>query len=833
MTSDSSQTKPTGDLEFHGYKRNYYRTFITYLFYVITFGLLRLIFCYCPTWRLYATHSKCNLKIAERLLIVDLYQGLYKSYFVKDIKRVFLGSEDKTIPVYLEDGSVKNVQELRVVWCKKLCYVWDEDNNTFLKLVGLDKNFRCSDFYNFNGFSREEQMLRLACYGYNVIDVPVYTVLELFCIEVLTPFYFFQLFSIVVWFCDHYYHYSTAIILMSVFGIITSIIQTRKNQLSLRRTVHSADKVTVNRGWGFEETSSRDLVPGDVIEISKNGCVMQCDAVLISGTLPVPKTPISKTQNVFNIKEDSFHTLFCGTKVIQTRKQDEKVLAIVLRTGFLTSKGELVRSILYPTPTDFKFDQDSYKVIGILTVIAVIGATYTVVSKSTRSIDLSYIIIKALDLITTVIPPALPYAITVGKLHALRRLKKQDIFCINSRVINVSGTVDCMCFDKTGTLTEDGLDLRVVVPVNDKRFVKPIKDAQDLPDDSVLLHGMASCQSLTSINGELVGDPLDVKMFNATNWCLKDSDNLRAVYNGCKVIKVLRQFPFTSNLQRMSVVVKSSLDFEIFCKGSPEMISSLSLPETVPDTLPSTLCFYTRKGYRVIALGYKRLENLQDLDKLERDVVERDFCFIGLLVLENRIKKATPGLIRCLKDANIKTIMITGDNIETALSVAKECGIISLDEVVATVGVDHAYLSNSLNEFTNITQADEELVQINPPKYLYAMTGTSWTAIKQKFPKRLDEFVRHGVVFARMSGKQKRELIEELKKQGYYTGMCGDGANDCGALKASHVGISLSGEDASAASSFTSKIPDFVENFVKMESNEDLGVPKEIQDCAK
>lgn len=58
------------------------------------------------------------------------------------------------------------------------------------------------------------------------------------------------------------------------------------------------------------------------------------------------------------------------------------------------------------------------------------------------------ILIKALDLITIAIPPALPAAMTVGKLYASSRLKKHRIFCINSRVINVSGSIDCICFDK-------------------------------------------------------------------------------------------------------------------------------------------------------------------------------------------------------------------------------------------------------------------------------------------------------------------------------------------------------------------------------------------------
>jgi magnesium-transporting ATPase (P-type) len=223
------------------------------------------------------------------------------------------------------------------------------------------------------------------------------------------------------------------------------------------------------------------------------------------------------------VKEHGNHTLFCGTKIIQTRYYgDEHVLAVVIRTGYLTSKGQLVRSIIYPPPADFKFDQDSYKFIMILTGISLCGFIYTIFSKYSRQIAPFDILIKALDLVTIAIPPALPAAMTVGKLYALNRLKKKNIYCINSRVINVSGSVDCVCFDKTGTLTEDGLDMWGVVPIEDHRIEKPIKDINTMAKDSLLFQGMLTCHSLTLIDNELCGDPLDIKMFESTGWILEE-----------------------------------------------------------------------------------------------------------------------------------------------------------------------------------------------------------------------------------------------------------------------------------------------------------------------
>ncbi|KAK5649470.1 hypothetical protein RI129_000499 [Pyrocoelia pectoralis] len=810
------------NLEFHGYRRNKHKTVITYFFYVTSLGLLRLLFHWFPTWNLYATHSKCCLRVAHKVLVIDHYQSLCTSYFVEDIKIVSSTDRNQQLIAYLEDGSRKRNNQLRMVWCKKVCYVWDDYSLNFLKLLGFDKSQKCVDYYNFNGYSEEERSARLITYGQNSIDVPLNTILNLFFLEALTPFYVFQAFSLCIWFSDDYYYYGIALIVMSTVGITTSIIQTRRNQQNLRNTIDSFEMVSVCRGNGdYDQIPSYNLVPGDLIEISKNGCVMQCDAVLIHGncivnesmltgeSIPVCKSPIPKTNVSYNIQEDSFHTLFCGTKV----------LAVVIRTGFLTSKGELVRSILYPIPSDFKFDQDSYKVMAILTIVAVLGSIYTILSKSGRLTDVVYILLRALDLLTIVIPPALPACITVGKLYALHRLQKKGIFCINSKVINVSGTVDCMCFDKTGTLTEDGLDLWGVVPCKNNQLSEPLNEATRLSKTSNLLNGMATCHSLTIMEGQLIGDPLDIKMFESTGWSMQEDSATHTaamVKSDENELNILHVFPFSSNLQRMSSISmsKNSNSFQVFCKGSPEMISYLSEHHSVPNDLQEQLKRFTAQGYRVIAMGSKTIsiEEGQDINKIERTNVECNLLFDGLIIFENRVKPVTGRIIKTLRDAHIKTVMITGDNIETALSVAKECGIIGGGENVVIVDVDE---SNCEQPHSGVNK--DVIIPMNMPNVRYAMSGITWRVIQKHFPLYIDDLVQGGVVFARMSGLQKQQLIQELNKQGYYTGMCGDGANDCGALKTAHVGISLSEEEASVASPFTSKQNDIscVENIIR------------------
>lgn len=294
------------------------------------------------------------------------------------------------------------------------------------------------------------------------------------------------------------------------------------------------------------------MVPGDIIAV-KNMSIMQCDAVLINGNVivnesmltgeSVPVTKIALTSsrvsvsanenvqlsdNKINIKEHSKHILYGGTQVIQTRYyENEKVKAIVLRTGFATTKGELVRAILHPKPADFRFNNDTYKYIGALAVIAAIGMVYSIIIKALKKNPFEDIFKRSLDIVTIAVPPALPGALTAGLIYAQNRMRKQKIYCISPRTINICGTLNTFVFDKTGTLTEDGLDLKCVIPARTqidnptvKYFDKSLTNVKEFEDKSELLEAMATCHSITRIHGELAGDPLDCKMFEFTKWDL-------------------------------------------------------------------------------------------------------------------------------------------------------------------------------------------------------------------------------------------------------------------------------------------------------------------------
>jgi len=213
---------------------------------------------------------------------------------------------------------------------------------------------------------------------------------------------------------------------------------------------------------------------------------------------------------------------------------------MTVRTGFNTTKGALVRSMLFPKPSGFKFYRDSFRYISVMGGIAMMGFIASFINFMRLQLAWHLIIVRALDLITIVVPPALPATLTIGTNFALSRLRKKQIFCISPQRVNVGGKLDIICFDKTGTLTEDGLDvlgIRVAQrPANRFSAILPNTSSLlpgaayerdptiDYKSHKAALYTMATCHSLRVVDGEIVGDPLDVKMFEFTGWSYEEGE---------------------------------------------------------------------------------------------------------------------------------------------------------------------------------------------------------------------------------------------------------------------------------------------------------------------
>ncbi|XP_021926839.1 probable cation-transporting ATPase 13A3 isoform X2 [Zootermopsis nevadensis] len=840
---NSQEIESEERLTCYGFRTSYCKQFVFHAFAVLFAGIpYMLLHWYCQ-YAAYIKYSKCSLEEAHILLIQD-FNGHYS------IQQIF-------ISVCSWPGSGQ-VRQIRYFHHHLLKFVWDDGIKAFTRLHGLDDGMTTlSQLHVSHGLSANEQEQMIQLHGENMIIINVKSYWRLFIEEVFNPFYIFQVFSVILWSLDEYLYYACCIVFLTTASVVTSLFQTRKQSEGLRDLVAASNSAAVTvcrKGSAYEDIPASCLVPGDVIMIPPQGCFMACDAVLLTGncivnesiltgeSMPVTKTPPPHSDEYYDPVSHKRHTLFSGTHIIQTRIfGDNKVMAVVVRTGFSTVKGELVRSILFPKPmSGFKFYQDSIRFILFLFLIAALGMAYCIHLYVKRHASIETILLRTLDIMTIVVPPALPAAMTAGTVYSQSRLKKLGIFCISPPRINVCGKVKLVCFDKTGTLTEEGLNLWSMLPSQNSKFCdEPVRDPAVLPVESPFIATMATCHSLTVVDGKLTGDPLDIMMFEATQWVLEKPGQDTSRYDTlCSaVVKprprmhrdhlpyeicLVHQFPFSSAKQCMSVIARKfgSPHMTLYTKGAPEKIKTLSKKETVPGNFDSLLMEYTLTGYRVIALAYKNLSpkfNWKQAQRTDRDQLENGLEFLGLLIMQNALKPETSPIIAQLQVAQIRCVMVTGDNILTAVSVARDCGMVPPSEQVIQVTVEGDLqlgrihwevvgVPQSLHHGSLRSHSDCVLPLIPSTNSHIAVDGATWTALKNYHPELLPQIVIRSTIFARMAPDQKAQVVEVLKSLDYVVAMCGDGANDCGALKAAHIGISLSEAEASVAAPFTSRV---------------------------
>lgn len=766
---------------------------------------------------------------------------------------------EKVLEIDLNLSNHKD-NRLRYFMYKHNRFIWLNDQGIFINVLALNEKLTIQLLMeNMSGINKRQQNELIKLYGTNSVEVEVKSYWTLFVEEVFNPFYLFQVFSIILWSLDEYYQYATCVFLLSVATCMLALYQTKKMSINLHKMAGSTSAFTVTvlrpTRSGREEcvVNACRLVPGDVLVLPPDGCVMPCDTMLLTGTcivdesmltgesVPVMKGPPCSSAEIYSTEGHKRHTLFAGTHVLQTRFYgNNQVLAKVVRTGFYTAKGELLKSILFPKPFGFQFYKDAVKFVIFMFCIAAIGMGYSIWLYVVRGSLVGTIVLRTLDIITIVVPPALPAAMTAGIVYSQNRLRKNRIFCVSPPRIVICGKLQVMCFDKTGTLTEDGLDFYSVIPARSgEKFGECVVDVGGLPVTSPLIQALASCHSLTSIQGQLKGDPLDLKMFEFTQWILEEPgpentryDNLtpaivKPVTGNNEALQnledydpftmeipyeigLLRRFHFSSAQQSMGVIARvlGQPQMVYFVKGAPEKVAGMCNPDTLPENFSSILNEYTSNGFRVIGLAHKKLDRKMkwvDAQRVKRTSLECDMAFLGFLVMQNSLKPETTQVIRELHDASMRLIMVTGDNIMTAMSVARGCCMVQPHEKLLLITAGQPQTNDTRPPLIMEVVGDGGPPKLPLDAYVLALEGKTWAVIRTHYPELMPVVLTKGMVFGRFGPDQKTQLVTALQGEDLVVGMCGDGANDCGALKAAHVGISLSEADASVAAPFTSQ----------------------------
>ena len=977
---------------------------------IITVGIINLFVAWFPKMILYIYFSVTDLKSATHFGIFSKHDKDFEvvKKEVIDLPPIDYDSENSVVKKFnlnIEHGDTQII----IFEYKIFKYIYSSFRDNFEAIDYFVRSRQMTIVEEYSaGLNPNEILYMKKIFGECDINIKINSCGKILFDELTDPFYLFQVYSVILWYCTEYYYYASVIIVLAIISLILSVYGTYKNLKKIQEISRYSCPVKVyrrnekNEFMEAIEMDSKELVPGDMIEIPEDGLALPCDTILIGGSViinesmltgestPVIKVRMPSTEDIYDTNNPEYekYILFAGTKIVQKRPMGKTdPMGIVFNTGFNTFKGNLIAGILYPKKDKDNFTRDSVKyliIMGIMTIVGfAISLKFLIVEGENAARE---IIERFLDLFTTAVPPSLPACLSIGITYSLSRLSDKGIFCIQRDRINKAGSVNILVFDKTGTLTEDHLDIKgfVTTKINSNNkfefnnFIENCEKESDIIIEhfknrdkgnknrnkdllQYYIECLACCHCLTYVKEKLIGDPIDVKMFESVGWIMKENINsgnennynplvLDYIRPKCEEdlevpfqdnylveeklktryeIAIVKRFDFSSKLQRMTIIGKNLNEkfFKAYCKGSPEKIRELCDQSTIPENFEEILNTYTTKGYRVLGMAAKSvLMNFKQSQTIMREAVEKNMLFLGLLIVQNKLKEKTKESLEKYDKADLRMMMATGDNILTAICVSKECNLISQNKEMVTCeiekenGIDKLKwikLEEDKNDNTNPNDQDNSIQEMigqnnnlpldnklkieqylidNTPNTLYdlyppenintsvvekeqpkkrimsnkktfndpklrfsksqtiqsarskisglpeliidkeetpdklcqddtfgiAVTGATFERIymlNERYMKKKDLSLRsahevfrlilkNGRVFARMAPEHKALLVDGLKREGFTTLMCGDGANDTSALKTAHVSVSLSAEEASIAANFTSKNPD-------------------------
>ncbi|GKY92667.1 hypothetical protein MPSEU_000236700 [Mayamaea pseudoterrestris] len=743
-------------------------------------------------------------------------------------------------------------------------------------------------------------------YGPNRCALQPPTYLQLLCQQLIAPLFLFQVFCVGLWCLDEYWYYAIYTLLALLLFESTVAYQRHVSLAKLQKAgsngTRARQKVYVRRQTQWMQVYAHELLPGDLMSLSCNQkyfaehttMVVPADVLLIAGTavcdeslltgesVPQLKHALEESQSPHDDetlldltdKEHKESILFAGTGLIAATNTDAAkeviakgssnshenslysppdggVVAIVLRTGFETTQGSLLRTMAYSSSKSGAHgnaNMDTYIFIFILLCCAIFAAA-TVLKTGWHDDRRNRfrLLLHVVMIITSVVPPELPMELSLAVTNSVAALmQKCQVYCTEIHRIPWAGAVDVVCFDKTGTLTSDEMQLKGVCYLDEggmlvsTDMIQPNADDKTLPVHSLMV--MAACHSLALVGdggrSSIVGDPLERVVLQETGYRLIGNDTVAMVDEaGGRVshaYHVLHRYTFLSKLKRMTTLVTENEGQGMvytLSKGAPETVRDML--KVVPSQYDETARFHMSKGRRVLAMAYGDAGKLKDLRNLKangRESFEKNLVFAGFLVLDCPLKLDSKTVVTELRKSGHSVLMCTGDALLTAVEVAKQVSIVKRKHIVYNIQKRRSkalHLSDPLTSFECVSldekSVDAPSVELssNAIKQLKDMRGeasfcitgdvlvdlaAAAVSLNRNNVQHLDE--KHVLlhpdaqsalarlvplisVFARHAPHQKEALIAAFNCGGHCTLMCGDGTNDVGALKRARVGISI------------------------------------------
>ncbi len=613
--------------------------------------------------------------------------------------------------------------------------VWAKDDiDTTLTKLGSSKK----------GISSEEALKRIEKYGYNELpetkkDSNIKKFLSQFKNNLIVVLILAGLLSIAI---GNLKDSAVIFLVIAVNGVMGFLQEYKADKAIEVLKSMVQPKAIVFRDGEKREIPSRELVPGDVIQI-EDGDKLSATVKLIE-SINIEVDESSLTGECFPVSKDTKESniIFMGTVVTRGRGTGAVIL-----TGKDSPIGKISSLISLEergsTPLEKNIDSLGKK----LAIISAITSSILFISVLLRGIlasaplrlALSESALTAISLAVATIPEGLPIVVLVTLALGTQVLAKNNAIVRKLSAVETLGTTSFICTDKTGTLTENRM--RVVGAFIGNKFLKPEEIDPDKYRPFFKISELCNNSEISTKEGklEILGDPLEgaLKLFSKERGYKE------------KAFERLKENPFSSETMMMSVLVNENGKNVTYIKGAPRVIISRSkhifidgairdLSEKDKEEIIKNNYEYAAKGLRSLALGFK------DGDS------DEDIVFVGLSYFKDPLRSGVREAIDLAKKAGIKVAMITGDQKETALSIAKEAGI---------TGDEGTFLSG------------KELEEMSAEKF-----------------SEISKDVR---IYYRANPFHKVKIVNALKQSGEIVAVTGDGVNDAPALKISDIGVSM------------------------------------------
>ncbi|MCM3717219.1 calcium-translocating P-type ATPase, SERCA-type [Fictibacillus phosphorivorans] len=567
-----------------------------------------------------------------------------------------------------------------------------------------------------------------------------------------------------------------AIILIVVMNGILGFIQERKAEKSLASLKElSAPTAQVLREGKWVSIPAKEVVTGDVIRI-KSGDRVGADIRLLKASglqieesaLTGESVPSQKHNNIITAEElplgDQENMAFMGTMVTRGTGQ-----GIVVATGMKTEMGKIAHLIQsaenLATPLQMKLEQ-----LGkILIALALLLTVLVVVAGVMQGHDLYSMILAGVSLAVAAIPEGLPAIVTIALALGVQKMIRKRAIVRKLPSVETLGCATVICSDKTGTLTQNKMTVtriwsqgRTWSVMDDEFEVVGSglnEDGKRGDKLTEVLAYAALCNNATleeGKNGSLieVGDPTETALLVSAYKAGITKESLSEQFT------IQHEFPFDSSRKMMSVIVQDTEGNKMLVvKGAPDVLMEKSdyivwddkrqlMKQAHKERIKEAIYALGSQALRTIAVAIRPLKEGEYY--AQASFAERSLTFIGLQGMMDPPRPEVEESIRDCQTAGIKTIMITGDHVVTAASIAKQL--------------------NMLPEGGRVMEG-AELAQLND--------------------EELDKVSENVYVYARVSPEHKLKIVKSLQRKGHVVAMTGDGVNDAPAIKSANIGIAM------------------------------------------